>query len=206
MIGRRAALFVFVAALFVANGAQAASKGELEARKAFAAGKYVEAKDLFADLYARTLHPVYLRNIGRCYQKLGEATRAIDSFRDYLAKAKGVTAGDRKEVQSYIKEMEDLRAAEQARAIRAPAPAPAPPPPAATPPPDPVPVTPTPTAILIAPPLPAEPTDRDEAPLYKKWWFWTAVGVVAAGAAGALLISGGIGNPPCPSGVVECKK
>ena len=43
--------------------------------------------ELFAKLYAETLQPVYLRNIGRCRQKMREhPDKAIDTFRDYLAK------------------------------------------------------------------------------------------------------------------------
>src|SRR5215831_20144377 len=88
---------------------------ELKAREAFAAGRYDEALQLFAKLYAETLHPVYLRNIGRCHQKQHEPQKAIDAFQDYLAKAKKITPDDRKEVEGYIAEMEALRD-EQARA------------------------------------------------------------------------------------------
>jgi tetratricopeptide (TPR) repeat protein len=38
---------------------------------------------------------------------------------------------------------------------------------------------------------------RDEArPVYKKWWFWTGLGVVAAGAGAAVYASGGGSSPP----------
>ena len=57
----------------VAVGQPAATKQkELAARKAFASGDWDKALDLFSDLYAETLHPVYLRNIGRCHQKKRE--------------------------------------------------------------------------------------------------------------------------------------
>src|ERR1700748_1980236 len=72
----------------VGGAAHAADKTELKAREAFAAGKYDDALELFAKLYAETLHPVYLRNIGRCYQKLQKPDQAIDKFREYLAKEK----------------------------------------------------------------------------------------------------------------------
>ena len=62
----------------------------MQAREAFAAGRYQDALDLFAKLYAESLNPIYLRNIGRCHQNLGEPERAITSFRDYLRKAKHV--------------------------------------------------------------------------------------------------------------------
>jgi hypothetical protein len=33
--------------------------------------------------------------------------------------------------------------------------------------------------------LEPEPEDKDDRPVYKKWWFWTGVGVVVAAGAGA---------------------
>src|SRR3954464_11934757 len=82
---------------------------EIDARQAFAAGRYDEAIELFARLYAETLNPIYLRNIGRCHQKKRQPDKAIDAFRDYLAKGKGISSAERKEIQGYIKEMEALR-------------------------------------------------------------------------------------------------
>jgi hypothetical protein len=82
---------------------------ELNARQAFAAARYDEAIELFARLYAETLNPIYLRNIGRCHQKKREPDKAIDAFRDYLAKGKSVSSSEKKEIQGYIKEMEQLR-------------------------------------------------------------------------------------------------
>ena len=81
---------------------------ELQAREDFAAGRYQVALEVFARLYAETLHPNYLRNIGRCYQNLGEPERAITSFRDYLHKGKNISADERAEIDGYIKDMQDL--------------------------------------------------------------------------------------------------
>ena len=83
---------------------------ELTAREYFASRRYQEALDLFAKLYAESLHPNYLRNIGRCYQNLGQPDRAIVSFHDYLRKAK-VSPEERVEIEGFIKEMEDAQAA-----------------------------------------------------------------------------------------------
>ena len=82
-------------ALLAARNATAADSRELKAREAFAAQRYQEALDLFAKLYAETLHPVYLRNIGRCHQKLRQPEKAIDTFNEYLAKEKMITADER---------------------------------------------------------------------------------------------------------------
>ena len=125
-IGRLGVVLGFVFAVLAARfpgGAdgQGDNATEMKAREAFAAGRYDEALDLFAKLYAETLHPVYLRNIGRCHQKMRQPEQAIDKFREYLAKEKKISADERKEIDGYIKEMEALRD-EQARQ-KAPPPA-----------------------------------------------------------------------------------
>ena len=84
-------------------------ENELNARQAFAAARYDEAIELFARLYAETLNPIYLRNIGRCHQKKREADKAIDAFRDYLDKGKSISSAERREILGYIKQMEQLR-------------------------------------------------------------------------------------------------
>jgi hypothetical protein len=159
---------------------------EIQARKAFVEGKFEKAADLFADLYAETLHPVYLRNLGRCYQKLGQPDKAIGLFRDYLGKGRSISAGERREVESYIAEMQQLRE----RAQGAPAPGGERALPAA-------PREPAPDQRLVARPV------NEGSPLYQRWWFWTAVGVAAAGGVAAVLLSrpSGFARPPCPT---EC--
>ena len=122
----------------VARADKAADKAtEKKAVENFAAGRYDESLELFAKLYAETLNPVYLRNIGRCQQKLRHPDKAIDAFKDYLAKGKKISADERAEINGYIKEMEALRD-EQAKQQQAAAP-PATPPPATAPPVQPLP-------------------------------------------------------------------
>ncbi len=135
---RRGALFglMVVAVLGMSGVAHAEKTGdkatERKAVENFAAGRYDESLDLFAKLYADTLNPVYLRNIGRCQQKLRHPDKAIDAFKDYLAKGKKISADERAEINGYIKEMEALRD-EQAKQQQAAVP-PATPPPATAPP------------------------------------------------------------------------
>jgi hypothetical protein len=203
---RLAVVLGVLLAVALASGEALADRAtEMKAREAFAAGRYEDALGLFAKLYAETLHPVYLRNIGRCHQKLRQPEKAIDKFHEYLAKEKKITADERAEIESYIKEMEVLRD-EQAKAA-------APPPP----PPTVVPVTPPPTANPYPPPPPTNttsgmlvsqppPPGETETPIYKKWWFWTGVGAVVAGGvvAAVVLSSGGTTRPMCPADIV-CK-
>src|SRR5881394_1367786 len=110
------------AALPARAQAPATEARDLKGRAEFAAGRYHEAVEIYASLYAETLHPTYLRNIGRCYQNLGEPDRAIASFRDYQRKAKDLTAEQRTEVEGFIKEMQDLKAQRAAASDKAAAP------------------------------------------------------------------------------------
>ena len=146
MFGRRVAavVVVFALALGAVRAEAAADAREVKAREDFAAGRFQEALDIFARLYAETLHPIYLRNIGRCYQNLGKPDRAIATFRDYLRKHTKMSADERKEVEGFIKEMEDMEERQREAAAR----------PAATtaPPPAPVPAAPAetaPQAVLV---------------------------------------------------------
>jgi tetratricopeptide (TPR) repeat protein len=162
-------------------------KREVEARKAFAAGRYQEALDLFTDLYADKPHPTYLRNVGRCYQNLKQPGKAINAFRDYLRQAKDLKDSERNEVNGFIAEMEALERQEKAEA----APPPASPPPTvpAVPPVAPEEQNKTRAAELTTQPA-AEP--EPSTPIYKKAWFWGVVGVVVAGAVVGGLYAGGV--------------
>jgi len=175
---------------------------EMDAREAFAAGNYKIALDIYAKLYAEKLHPTFLRNIGRCYQNLGEPERAISSFREYLRKAKSIPADERAEVEGYIAEMEALQ--KQQAAAAAPPPPPAQPLPAAPPPVTPPPLQPAGLAMQPAPVVTAQAPPAEPTPLYKRAWFWGLVGgVVVAGTLGGLW-AGGVfsaeSNNSCPQG------
>jgi hypothetical protein len=172
---------------------------ELKAREAFAAGRYEDALDLFAKLYAETLHPVYLRNIGRCHQKMRQPQKAIDAFQDYLAKSKKLQEDEKKEIDSYIHDMQALQE-EQTKAAKASVPEA--PPPALPPEPPPQPQQPPPQALLYQQQPP--PAADQPHPFYTRWWFWTIVGAaVVGGVATAVVLSsgGGTNRPACPPGV-----
>ncbi len=90
--------------------ARADDPREVEGRAAFSKGDYARALDIFARLYAEASDPVYLRNIGRCQQKLRQPDEAIESFRSYLRRARRIKPAERKEIEGYIAEMEALKA------------------------------------------------------------------------------------------------
>lgn len=171
---------------------------EMQAREAFAAGSYKEALDIYTKLYAEKLHPTYLRNIGRCYQNLGEPERAISSFREYLRKAKDMPADERTEVEGFIKEMEELQKKNAAAA--APPVAPVQPLPVAAPPV--APVAPQPM-VMVQQPAPAPVSSP--TPFYKKAWFWGVVGGVVVAATVGGLWAGGVFSKStnhCPTGAI----
>src|SRR5258706_7990761 len=100
----RSALLAAALALTVARGAAAAPKEdprEQTARQFYASGKYREAIEVFAQLYAGKPHPNYLFNIGRCYQNLPDPDHAIISFKDYLRKSPKIPGDEKKEIEGY---------------------------------------------------------------------------------------------------------
>jgi hypothetical protein len=177
------------------NAAQAAAKRtdkrEVEARKAFAAGQYQQALELYADLYADKVHPTFLRNIGRCYQNLRQPEKAINAFRDYLRQAKSLTTAERREVEGYIAEMEQLQKDQEAAQAAAASP-PTPPAPATVPATPPVALEPPAGAgtVQLSDQTPAPPPAP--TPFYKKGWFWGVVGVAVAGAVVGGLYAAGV--------------
>jgi tetratricopeptide (TPR) repeat protein len=187
----------WVAALafaFVATRAAAASDPrELKAREDFAAGRYQQALDVFAKLYAETLHPVYLRNIGRCYQNLGDPDRALISFRDYLRKHRAIAPEERTEVEGFIAEMEALKTEKGARATESVSSI-APLESTST-------ITPLPSASASAPASSAAPEalvtapaahpGEGSSPIYTRWWFWTLVAAAAVGAGLGIAAAAG---------------
>jgi tetratricopeptide (TPR) repeat protein len=189
-----AGLVVVVAAAVLSAGPALAapSRKEIQARQEFAAGRYAAALELFAELYAQTLHPTYLRNIGRCHQELGDPDKAIGSFRQYLAKAHDLKPAERQEIEGFIGEMEALKRKREEAAR----PAPPPPPPVSLAARNP---DPSPPPAMVA--MPAQP-EAESTPVYGRWWFWALVGgAVVAGGAG-LWASGALGSKDasCPSG------
>lgn len=139
--------------------AQAAEDTDRKAKTLFAAGRYEEAIELLAQLYADTANPIYLRNIGRCYQRLHQPDKAIGSFEEYLLRGKDITPAERDEVKGFIRDLEEMkrRQAKQAE--------PAPPPPVVAAPPVPAAAVPqpAPAASPVNPPVPSPSPPAPEA-------------------------------------------
>jgi len=179
-----AALVTVVSVTSAAALAAPVDKREREAPADFAAGRYQKAVDTFAQLFADTGDPLYLRNIGRCYQKMKRPQEAIDSFQEYLLKGKNLSQSERQEIEGFIKEMQALKASE------AP-----PPPPVVTPPPGPavMPASPPaagapPAASPVEPLAPMSPSAPPSPATDGR--SWRIAGIATAGAGVALIAAG----------------
>jgi hypothetical protein len=225
MSGRRqVALALVVAAILSSSGALARrthereDRREVQGRALFGKGDYPAALEIYATLFAERNDPVFLRNIGRCYQMMEEPDKAIGAFREYLRRAH-VKPAERSEVEGFIVEMQDLK---KQREATAPPPTKVPPVAARESPPTAEPAN----ATVIAVPVAVQPVSRSapgatlaqesagseatpssEGSLTGRWWFWTGLVVVlAGGAAAALLLTrphGGI-KPACLPAGTEC--
>jgi tetratricopeptide (TPR) repeat protein len=144
--------------------------------------------------YAAAPRVGFLLNIGNCYRKLGELTKAREHYWRFLDAAPK-DHPSRPAVKDYLRQMEQIEADGVSVDGTAPArAAPAPPPmtePVFRAPP------PVPQALAArAPDSPAggltvvevPPAPEEKPSVFKRWWFWTLVGgAVAAGAAAYLL-------------------
>jgi hypothetical protein len=188
-----AALFaigLFASAVAVAGPLD---KREVQARKDFAAGRYEQAAEAFADLFATTGDPIYLRNIGRCYQKLKRPAESISNFQDYLSKAKNLSSTEREEIEGFIKQMEAVQASQSSTPLPAPAPAPAAPVASPAAEPDkgttPQPMPPPPLVVSVsAPNMPASAPGADDVQTGRSF----RIAGVTTGVAGVALLATGL--------------
>ena len=158
-------------------------------RVAYAAGRFEDALGYFERTHEMSGRTVLLYNVGSAADKLRRDSVALTAFRSYL---EAVPAADnREEVEARIRVLEQVVAADQARAT-----------PNITPPPA------DPTVEAAAERTRerelnaslagrGQEDDRDDGSVFSKWWFWTIVGVVVVGATiGAIAAassSGGLG-------------
>ncbi len=123
--------------------------------KLFALGKFDDALDEYQKAFDAKPIPDFLFNIGQCYRNLGDYDSAIFSYRKYLTAAPD--AANRAQVEQLITELEARKDRNDTHRLGLQPPRRAEPPP---------------------PPVAAAPADH---PFYTRWWFWTGIGVVAAG-------------------------
>ena len=151
-----------LAAMSGVAGAQERDPRELEAKKACLGGRPDRGIELLAEMYAETNDPTYIYNQGRCYQQNGKPREALTRFREYMRKARDMSADDKALVQGYISELEQQ---EKAAALDLSA---------------------RPPADSQVPTVSAK-REEETPPIYTRWWFWTGVGVVIIGAVATTL-------------------
>ena len=192
----------FVSALVaVSRPAQAApiDKREVEAREDFAGRALSKGgRSLCARCSPNRCTPTTCATSGAATRTWGSPLAAIDSFQDYLHKAKDLSPPEHQEIEGYIKDMEALRASEApptppAPAIAPPAPSPPLPSPGAPPPANGTgapPATMMPPFEPLAPPPPgalgAAPSPASDGRSFR-------VAGIATAAGGVALIAVGIG-------------
>jgi hypothetical protein len=126
--------------------AQTADPRETQSRSECLAGRFQAGVDLLAQMFAETGDVNYIYNQGRCYEQNGRFSEAILHFREFLRKAKNLSAEEKAEVNGHIAECKAMKAEQDSLAVPAAAVPVTPPAPAAQPAP----------AATVAPALPAE--------------------------------------------------
>jgi tetratricopeptide (TPR) repeat protein len=121
--------------------------------KLYALARFSEALDEYQKAFDAVPIADFLFNIGQCYRNLGDYDSAIFSYRKYLTLAPD--APNRAQVEQLISELQARKDQSDTRRLGLQPSRPPPPP----------------------PPVEA-PAER---PIYARWWFWTGIGVLAAG-------------------------
>lgn len=141
----------------------------------FEDGHYDAALSGFQAAYAQRQMPWLLVNIGRSLHRLGRLREAVTYYERYQQSGPGVDPETKQKVQGYLAQARILLGKNM------PQPADA------------------------ALPGGLSTTPSDSVPLYKKWWFWTAVGggavvvtLVAVGIGVGVSNGGGGGPEPMP--------
>ena len=188
-----ATLFLLASATAVA--ADDAKAHYQKATAHFAIGEYHDAAVEYEEAFKLKQDPAILFNAAQSFRLAGDNQQALLLYNNIIKLYPNT---------QYAKDSKE-RIEKLAQVTTAP-PAAAPPPVTPIPPPAPV-VTAPPPAIEPAAPTPSAsatvvssaPASQSEAhPVYTRWWFWTAVAVVAAGAvitAVAVSSSGGSAGP-----------
>jgi len=178
-----------VASLLLAASPTLAASGkdplEAQARDEFKKGQtaynlghFEDARQAYSEAYRLKAHPALLFNIAQCERQLGNWEKAAFGYRRFMElMPEGTDFGTARALLAEMEQKqrdEDARAEEQRRLEEAKALAQAEaaakarreaellkqPPPLAHPPP-----------VAV----------EEEAPVYKKWWFWTGIGAAVVG-------------------------
>lgn len=178
-----------------------AKKHYKRGKAAFELGQFQKALQSYEEAYRIAALPGLLFNIGQCYRNIGELEKASFSFKLYLRKLPN--ARNRVAVERLLAELDQQMAAEQARLRREKEA----------------------RDQQERERLERERQDREaelqrrirerrpapravSTPIYKKWWFWTLIGVAAGGAAAGIYFGtqGGSDLPSSPFPTLEVSR
>lgn len=158
-------LAVLLALCLGCPGAARAGAGEFRrhyqrALKLYESQRYQDAIGEFRLAYGERQLPRLLFNIGQAHRKLGQAREVIEVFDAYLKADSKPSPELRREAEEAIAQARaQLQAAERLRTSQRPL-----------------------DLSAAAPPPPPPPR-----PVYKRWWFWTLIGVAGAGVTAGVL-------------------
>ena len=96
------------------------------ADEAYRAGKLPEAIEAYEAAYRQVQIPVFLFNLGRLHQRLGNLDEAAEHFRRYLAAGMDEDPAQRQRAQDYLREIQEQKPAPAAEPAAIPVPVPAP--------------------------------------------------------------------------------
>ena len=139
----------------------------------YESGRYEAALPEFQAAYQSRPQPWLLINIGRTLHRLGRLDEAITFYNRYEQAAPNDDPETTKKVREYKAQAEVLLSAKGASGTNG-----------ATPSATPGSATDQPVAAVSG--AGDKPRAKDPQPVYKKWWFWTAIG----GGAAVILITG----------------
>jgi tetratricopeptide (TPR) repeat protein len=165
----------------------------LNGAKAYEEGDFQRAIDEYRASYDLSRRPLLLYDLGQAYRKLGNNELSLHSYQQFLTRStEGRDAEYRESATTQIHQLEAL-IAEQRKVKTAPPDGVTNPepekivkPPAEPPPPPvekPAPVVVKPPVVETPPAVVARDARPAHVPVYKRWWFWTILGVAAAGVA-----------------------
>ena len=158
--------------------------------EAFSAGRYQEAYRQWEEGYQLSARPLFLVNMAHAERRRGELDKARVLYQRFLLVEPQSPL--RAEVEAVIAEINAVLPTGGTPQAAAPPVEPTAQMGASPPPASPEPLDLTPPAVTeeqtSAPPLRLEsagdsPLQEASRPIYRKWWFWTAVGTVVATAA-----------------------
>ncbi|MCK5795662.1 MAG: tetratricopeptide repeat protein [Deltaproteobacteria bacterium] len=174
---RSLAIAISVVLLLLTASRVEARVSPAEARKArrlykkgqnyYKRGVFLRAAEIFKKGYTIDPRPAFLINAAQAYRQAKKPKLALEQYRKFLDVAP--TSRLRPQVEGIVQELAgevgETSPAETSPGGTSPGDKPAPP------------------FVQPDPPETPKPKVAASSPFYKKWWFWTAVGVVVVGTA-----------------------